>query len=214
MAEKRQRPKRATALFLDVPAVRASLAWADAVHKLVAALEVIADPAHAAAPYSGPASTALARVELVPPPAAPLHDVLRVADSFQALLVSSPVELIAGLVPGVPALWINRPAGATQIGTALLAIAMTVPGDAIGFQKFYAATEARTRSTYWNWSRNAAASRWRSRTPPACGSSNGSRLPWPSYLPRHWAASRGCERRSCAFSVNGRGRPRRTRSGP
>jgi hypothetical protein len=44
--------------------------------------------------------------------------------------------------PGVPALWINGLAGATQIGTAILAIAMTVPGDAIGFQKFYAAMES------------------------------------------------------------------------
>jgi hypothetical protein len=134
--------KTATALFLDVPAVRASLAWADALHGLVAALEVVADPAYRRAPQGGGAAPVLDRIDLVPPPAAPLHDVLRVADTFQALLVSSPAELIAGLVPGVPALWINGPAGATQIGTAILAIAMTVPGDAIGFQKFYAAMES------------------------------------------------------------------------
>ncbi len=137
--------KTATALFLDVPAVRASLAWADAVHRLVAALEVVADPVHGSSSQPGTAAPALERVERVervPPPAAPLHDVLRVADTFQALLVSSPAELVAGLVPRVPALWINGPAGVTQIGTALLAIAMTVPWDAVGFQKFYAAMES------------------------------------------------------------------------
>ncbi len=133
--------KTAAALFLDVPAVRTSLAWADATRRLVAALEDVADPTTPTAAAGRRDSTALRRVDLVPPSAAPLHKVLRMNNTFQALIVATPAELIAGFGPGIPALWINGPAGATQIGTAILSLAMTVPGDTIGFQKFYEALD-------------------------------------------------------------------------
>jgi hypothetical protein len=131
--------KMATALLLDVPDVQRSLAWADATQRLVAALEVVADPA------AHPGETAPAgpsgRVDLVPPAAAPLHMAHRTTGPLENLLAAAPAELITGFGSGIPALWINGPAGATQVGIALLNVLLAFPSEGYGFQKYYGALD-------------------------------------------------------------------------
>jgi hypothetical protein len=117
--------------------VRRSLAWADATRRLVTALETVADPVAARTRHNAERAADRGRVDLVPPAAAPLHLAHRTTGPMENLVAAAPAELITGIGSGLPALWINGPAGATQVGIALLNVALAFPSEGYGFQKYY-----------------------------------------------------------------------------